>query len=80
MASKLHEVLLNLGEDFSKGGEGADRKRETVMYWLRVGHTRLTQRYLLKTEEQRFCYACDSLYTIRHILIECIDFEVTRMK
>ncbi|GFO19559.1 ribonuclease hi [Plakobranchus ocellatus] len=35
-ANKLHEVLPNLGEDFSKRGEGAGRNRETVMCRLRV--------------------------------------------
>ncbi|GFO26737.1 ribonuclease hi [Plakobranchus ocellatus] len=35
-ANKLHEVLPNLGEDLHKRGEGAGRKRETVMYRLRV--------------------------------------------
>ncbi|GFN87874.1 adenosine deaminase cecr1-a [Plakobranchus ocellatus] len=60
-ASKLHEVLPNLGEDLSKRGEGAGRKRETVICRLRVGHTWLTQSYFLKNEEQPFCYACDSL-------------------
>ncbi|GFN79118.1 tick transposon [Plakobranchus ocellatus] len=42
---------------------------------LRVGHTWLTQSYLLKNEEQPFCNACDSLYTVRHTLIECPDFQ-----
>ncbi|GFN95063.1 ribonuclease hi [Plakobranchus ocellatus] len=77
---QLHEVL-NLGGDLSKRGEGVGRKWETVMCKLRVGsHTWLTQSYLLKSEKQPFCYACDSLYTVRHILIECPDFQVTRRK
>ncbi|GFN98722.1 ribonuclease hi [Plakobranchus ocellatus] len=42
--------------------------------------TRGSQSYLLKNEEQPFCYACDSLYTVRHILIECPDFQDTRKK
>ncbi|GFO28184.1 ribonuclease hi [Plakobranchus ocellatus] len=76
-ANTLYEVLPNLGEDLHKRGEGAGRNRETAMCKLRVGHTWLTQSYLLKNEEQPFCYACDSLYTVRHILIECQDFQVT---
>ncbi|GFO17155.1 ribonuclease hi [Plakobranchus ocellatus] len=56
-ANNLHEVLPNLGEDLSKRCEGAGRKLETVMCRLRVGHTWLTQSYLLKNEEQLFCYA-----------------------
>ncbi|GFN87432.1 RNA-directed DNA polymerase from mobile element jockey [Plakobranchus ocellatus] len=53
-ANKLHEVLPNLGEDLHRRGEGAGRKRETAMCRLRVGHTWLTQSYLLKNEEQPF--------------------------
>ncbi|GFO24180.1 Gag-Pol polyprotein [Plakobranchus ocellatus] len=79
-ANKLHEVLLNLGEDLHRRAEGAGRKRETAMCRLRVGHTWLTQNYLLKNEERPLCYACDSLYTVRHILIECPDFQDTRRK
>ncbi|GFO19418.1 ribonuclease hi [Plakobranchus ocellatus] len=79
-ANKLHEVLPNSGEDLHRRGEGAGRKRETAMCRLRVGHTWLTQSYLLKNEEKPFCYACDSLYTVQHILIECPDFQDTRRK
>ncbi|GFN76791.1 ribonuclease hi [Plakobranchus ocellatus] len=74
-----HEVLPSLGEDLHKR-DGAGRKRETVMRRLRMGHTWLIQSYLLKNEEQPFCYACDSLYNVRDILIECPDFQVTRRK
>ncbi|GFO37220.1 ribonuclease hi [Plakobranchus ocellatus] len=69
-----------LGEDLHRRGKGAGRKRKTVMCRLRVGHTWLSQSYLLKNEKQPFCYACDSLYTVRHILIKCPDFQVTRRK
>ncbi|GFN96580.1 RNA-directed DNA polymerase from mobile element jockey [Plakobranchus ocellatus] len=40
-ASKLHEVLPNLGEDLNKRSV-VGRKREMVMCSLRVGHTWLT--------------------------------------
>ncbi|GFN81058.1 ribonuclease hi [Plakobranchus ocellatus] len=77
-----HEVVFEAPlSDFSavtKRCEGAGRKRETAMCRLRVGHMWLTQSYLLKNEQQPFCYACDSLYTVRHILIECPDFQDTR--
>ncbi|GFN82096.1 tick transposon [Plakobranchus ocellatus] len=69
-----------ISEELHRRGEGAGRKQETVMCRLRVGHTWLTQSYLLKNEEQPFCYACDSLYTVRHISLECPDFQDTRRK
>ncbi|GFO14992.1 tumor susceptibility gene 101 protein [Plakobranchus ocellatus] len=49
------------------------RKRFQIRTWL-------TQSYLLKNEEEPFCYACDSLDTVRHILIECPDFQDTKRK
>ncbi|GFO44989.1 Pol-like protein [Plakobranchus ocellatus] len=79
-ANKLHEVLPNLGEDLHRRGDGGGRKQVTAMCRLRMGDTWLTQSYLLKNEEQPFCYACDSLYTVRHILVECPDFQDTRRK
>ncbi|GFN95520.1 ribonuclease hi [Plakobranchus ocellatus] len=45
-ANKLHEVFPSLGKDLHRRGEGAGRKREMAMWWLRVGHTWLTQSYL----------------------------------
>ncbi|GFO31675.1 RNA-directed DNA polymerase from transposon x-element [Plakobranchus ocellatus] len=44
-ANKLHEVLPNWGEDLSKRGEGAGRKRETLMcrlQWATYGSPRAT--------------------------------------
>ncbi|GFO15241.1 Pol-like protein [Plakobranchus ocellatus] len=55
-ANKLHEVLPNLGEDLHRRGDGGGRKQETAMWRLRVVHTWLTQSYLLKNEEQPFCW------------------------
>ncbi|GFO40823.1 ribonuclease hi [Plakobranchus ocellatus] len=67
-ANKLHEVLPNLGEDLHRRGEGADRKRETVMCGLRVGFKKMRNSF----------FGCDSLYTVQHILIERPDFQGTR--
>ncbi|GFO15021.1 RNA-directed DNA polymerase from mobile element jockey [Plakobranchus ocellatus] len=53
-ANKLHQVHSNLGEELHRRGEGAGRKRETAMCRLRVGHTWLTQSYLLKIKNNLF--------------------------
>ncbi|GFO01681.1 Pol-like protein [Plakobranchus ocellatus] len=51
-------------------------RRQCVGFaWATHGSPRAT---FIKNEEQLFCYACDSLYTVRHILIECPDFQVIR--
>ncbi|GFO29526.1 ribonuclease hi [Plakobranchus ocellatus] len=70
-------ITPNLGEGLNKSGEGAGKKTGDGNVWA-SGGPHLS--YLLKNEEQPFGYACDSLYTVRHILIECPDFQITRRK
>ena len=76
--NKLHEILPNLKENLNDGVDNRNRKQETVMSRLRIGHTWLTHNYLLKREDQPMCHACDSLYTVKHVLVECSDFLQTR--
>ena len=76
--NKLHHILPHLKENLHK--KGNTRKEQTVMTRLRIGHTWITHSFLLKREEQPYCYACDSLYTVQHILVECLDFKNTREK
>lgn len=77
--NKLHRFLPNLKENLPNR-TNPNRKQETVMSRLRIGHTWLTHVYLLKNEDAPFCYACYSPYTVRHILIECTDFADIRKK
>ena len=41
---------------------------------LRLGHTRLTHSYLLSRDDQPVCSACQSPVTVKHFLIECVNF------
>ena len=43
-----------------------------------IGHTRLTHSYLLKREEQVYCIGYDTLFTVRHFLLDCADFDGER--
>ena len=56
------------------------RKDEVIMCRSRLGHARLTHSYLLRNEDPSECiyYACR--LTVKHILIECPDFELSRQK
>ncbi|MPC19957.1 hypothetical protein E2C01_012887 [Portunus trituberculatus] len=38
---------------------------------LRIGHTYLTQRYLLTRDPQPYCDDCLVPLTVRHLLVEC---------
>ena len=45
-----------------------------------IGHTRLTHSYLLLGDDQPECGSCQCPFTVKHILIECIDLNDVRNK
>ena len=51
-----------------------NRKEETVMARLHIGHSFITHSFLLKGEELPVCIGCDKRLTIEHILLTCSDF------
>ena len=55
-----------------------NRKEEITLSRLRIGHTRITHSYLLEGKQQLMCYACQTKYTVKHILIECITLAHIR--
>ena len=55
------------------------RREEIVLARLRISHTRKTHSYLLKQEDQPKCIGCDTPFTVKHILLECIDFAAERI-
>ena len=55
-------------------------RQEVVLARLRIGHTRITHAYLLKREEPPYYFGCDTLFTVRHFLLECDDFSHIRNK
>ena len=40
----------------------------------RIGHTYLTHAYLLRGEAMPRCIPCDCALTVKHILVDCIDY------
>ena len=54
------------------------RREEIVLARLRLGHTRVTNSYLLQGEEQPQCVGCDAPFTVRHFLLECGVFAQVR--
>ena len=40
----------------------------------------MTHSYLLNREEPPQCVGCDKPFTVRHILLECVDFSNVRNK
>jgi len=57
-----------------------NRREEIVLARARIGHTYITHKYLLKSEDIPFCIPCNCLFTVQHILIECVDYMPVRRK
>ena len=74
--NKLLEIKPTIGEWEPK--PKLKRKEETVITRLRIGHTNITHAHLLKKEEAPKCIPCQEAYTIKHILIHCIDLAPIR--
>ena len=56
------------------------RREEVVLVRIRIGHTFLTHSYLLRGEDQPECIICDCPLTVKHILLECVDFDHIRSR
>ena len=74
--NKLHSIKPILSE--WRPAYRMDRKEEVVLTRLRIGHSYATHSYLLKGEEQPMCIPCDTPFTIKHVLLYCVDFENAR--
>ena len=50
------------------------RKEDTVLNRLHIAHSNFTHFFLLRKEEAPVRVACNAVFTVKHILIECADF------
>ena len=74
--NKLLEIKHTLGG--WKQSYRKNRKEEVILSRLYIGHTRTTHSFLLKTKQQLTCHACQTEYTVKHILIECTSLTHIR--
>ena len=51
---------------------------ETVLRRCRIWHTLYTHSYILKGEDRPWCVGCDEDITVKHILLDCVDFSDQR--
>ncbi|GBN92168.1 hypothetical protein AVEN_72100-1, partial [Araneus ventricosus] len=56
-----------------------NRKADTLLTRLRVGHTRYTHRHLLFGEQAPMCSQCNCSMSVQHILYECPNFNSQRL-
>ena len=54
------------------------RRDDIVLTRVRIGHSHLTHSYLLAAEELPRCVSCDCVLSVKHILIECVEFSHIR--
>ena len=69
--NKLYKIQRKV--DGPIPSHGRNRREETILCRLHVGHTFLTHFYLLNGEEPPVCIPCDQLCSIEHLLTECAD-------
>ena len=75
--NKLHATKPLIGEQPS--AYRSVRRDEVVLSRLRLGHSYLTHSYLLKGELPPECVTCNCRLTIRHILVDCIEYDFFRL-
>jgi len=56
------------------------RRDAVLINRLCIGHTRLTHSYLLSGDDQPVCSACQSPFTVKNFLIECVNFAAIRSR
>jgi hypothetical protein len=73
--TKLNKIKNNI--NLWKNPE-LNRKEETIINHLRIGHTRLTHSYLMSKDEPPLCDTCSVLLTVNHIITVCHKYNQYR--
>jgi len=76
-SNKLYSVQPVVGHSVSSS---LGRYDSVLINRLRIGHTRLTNSYLLKGESQPVCEACHSPLTVKHFLVDCTRYSAARQR
>ena len=54
------------------------RRDAVILRRLRIGHTRITHKYLLSGDSQPLCDKCQCSLTVKHILLDCCSLQHVR--
>ena len=74
--SLLHELHSIVGKTPCYYGQNP--KEQVVLSRCRIGLRRLTHSYLLNNEERHECFLCNSNYSLKDVLFECVDVSDVR--
>ncbi|CAD6245374.1 GSCOCG00013671001-RA-CDS, partial [Cotesia congregata] len=77
-SSKLHQVRESITENFPQFY--LSRIDQVVLSRLRIGHTKMTHSHIMTKEPSPQCQRCGEILTIKHILIECNNYNPERRK
>ena len=72
--NQLYSVQPTLGQRSDKRA-GLTRPEQVKMARLKIGHTRLTHEHRLKGVAAPMCQECNTILTVKHILLNCKKFE-----
>ena len=74
--NKLRNIKLTVQSWESSSQKS--RRMEVLLCRLRLGHTRLTHKWLLEGSRQPVCQHCSASLTVRHLLAECNHYTPLR--
>ena len=55
-----------------------NRKEESVLKKLKIGHTRLMHGHLMAKKDSSFCEVCGVQTSVKHIITECLKYHQER--
>ena len=61
--------------DHWMSGYNGNRRVEVILTRLRIGHTRVTHKFLLGGGNAPVCAQCDTQMSVEHILVRCPNFD-----
>ena len=77
--NKLKEVKPEIG--YWNSSSNKNRRIETALTRLRIGHTNLTHSYLMVSGmDPPICSRCNVQLTVKHVLVECRKYTASRRK
>jgi len=77
ISNKLHSVKPVLGYS---NLSSLSRQDAVILRGLRIGHTRITDSYLLNRQDQPECSHSDCALTVAHVLLECNHYNMVRQR
>jgi len=69
--NKLHAIYPTVGKCIHSNL--VSRRDAIIINRLKIGHSRLTHPYLLSGEDQPICTKCNTVLTVKHILLILLD-------